>query len=224
MSRPAACLFDLDGLLLDTEPCHGQAWWEAAAHFGLTLRPDQLLELRGRRRSDCVERVQTWISAAGQPAPLAEALLAIQQPIARRLLATAPAIEGAEQLLQRCLGLDLALALVSSSSREAVALKVAPHPWLAAIQLRILGDDPELGDGKPAPDPYLLAARRLGLPASACWAFEDSPAGARSAVAAGCRVHVLLPQGVSRTAYPAQVIGLTSLSQAEPLLELAMAA
>jgi beta-phosphoglucomutase-like phosphatase (HAD superfamily) len=61
----------------------------------------------------------------------------------------------------------------------------------------ILGDDPELGAGKPAPDPFLLAARRLGVAAQHCWAFEDSPAGARSAADAGCRVHVVLPPELS---------------------------
>ncbi|MBM5793187.1 MAG: HAD family hydrolase [Cyanobacteria bacterium K_DeepCast_0m_m1_088] len=78
------------------------------------------------------------------------------------------------------------------SSQAAVTLKEAPHPWLAAIAERVYGDDPGLAAGKPAPDPYLLAARRLGVEASACWAFEDSPAGAQSAAAAGCVVHVLL--------------------------------
>jgi len=51
MNRPAACLFDLDGLLLDTEPHHSRAWSQAAARFGLLLPPGQLMSLRGRRRS-----------------------------------------------------------------------------------------------------------------------------------------------------------------------------
>jgi len=62
MGLPAACLFDLDGLLLDTEPLHSQAWLEATAGFGLTLAADQLLALRGRRRLDCAEQVRSWIA------------------------------------------------------------------------------------------------------------------------------------------------------------------
>jgi beta-phosphoglucomutase-like phosphatase (HAD superfamily) len=81
----------------------------------------------------------------------------------------------------------------------------------------ILGDDPELGAGKPAPDPFLLAARRLGVEAQACWAFEDSPAGARSAAAAGCRVHVLIPNDVPKDQvgrlYDASWVFLQSLEQ-----------
>jgi beta-phosphoglucomutase-like phosphatase (HAD superfamily) len=54
-----------------------------------------------------------------------------------------------------------------------------------------LGDDPQLCVGKPAPDPFLLAAQRLGVAPGDCWAFEDSLAGAQSARAAGCVVHVV---------------------------------
>ncbi len=197
MPRPAACLFDLDGLLLDTEPLHSQAWQQAAEQFGLSLEPSQLLELRGRRRVDCAEQVCRWLASAGLVVPTAEALLAIRQPIAEALLPFAPPMPGAPALIESCHHRGIPMAMVTSSSRSAVALKEAPHPWLAEIRLRIHGDDPELVSGKPEPDPYLLAARRLAVNPSHCWAFEDSPAGASSAGAAGCLVHVLLPAGRS---------------------------
>lgn len=193
MDRPAACLFDLDGLLLDTEPLHSEAWQQAAEQFGLSLQLHQLLALRGRRRLDCADQVRRWLEAAGLMVPTAEALLAVRQPIAERLLPGARPLDGAMELIQACLDRGIPMAMVTSSSREAVALKEAPHPWLASIVQRIHGDDPELTAGKPAAEPYLLAAARLGVEAPSCWAFEDSPAGARSALAAGCRVHVLLP-------------------------------
>lgn len=193
MARPAACLFDLDGLLLDTEPLHGQAWQQAARAFGLELDGTRLLELRGRRRMDCAEQVQQWLAEAALVVPTTAALLAVRQPIAERLLPAARPIPGAPELLARCQALGIPMALVTSSSRQAVAVKTAGHPWLAGISERVFGDDADLKAGKPAPDPFRLAARRLHLPAEHCWAFEDSLAGARSALAAGCRVHVLLP-------------------------------
>lgn len=196
MTRPAACLFDLDGLLLDTEPLHAQAWREAAASFHRPLSDAELLLLRGRRRLENAEQVRRWIAAAGLATPSSEELLAVQQPMARRLLPQARAMPGAPELLQRCAALGIPTALVTSSSSSSLAVKTAGHPWLAAMAPVVLGDDPELGAGKPAPDPFLLAARRLGVEAPSCWAFEDSPAGARSAAAAGCRVHVLLPAEV----------------------------
>ncbi len=193
MPSPAACLFDLDGLLLDTEPLHSQAWQEAADHFGLTLSQDQLLALRGRRRLDCAEQVRQWLRSCALPPPTVEALLQVRQPIAEALLPGALPMPGARPLLDALTRLAVPMAMVTSSSRAAVALKAAPHPWLAVLAQRVHGDDPELAAGKPAPDPYLLAARRLGVEPQRCWAFEDSLAGVHSATAAGCLVHVLLP-------------------------------
>jgi HAD superfamily hydrolase (TIGR01509 family) len=219
LPRPAACLFDLDGLLLDTEPAHAQAWQEAASRFGRPLSGAELLALRGRRRLDCARQVRRWIADAGGPRLSDEELLAVRQPIAEALLARSPAMPGAEALVRRCLELAIPMALATSSARAAVELKVAPHPWMALIAVRVHGDDPELGDGKPAPDPFLLAARRLGVAPAACWAFEDSTAGVDAALAAGCRVLVLLPPGVDGDAYPDDVLCLRSLEEVrlEPL-------
>lgn len=218
MARPAACLFDLDGLLLDTEPLHAQAWEAAARHFGCGLDRQQLLALRGRRRLDCAEQVRGWIGAVAQPVPSVPELLAVRQPIAEALLVTAPPMAGAQALVERCSALAIPMALATSSSRAAVALKAAPHPWLAAITVRVHGDDPELRHGKPAPDVFLLAAERLGVPADdACWAFEDSPAGAQAALAAGCRVHVVAPPQLTpaerQQLYPGVERFLASLEQ-----------
>jgi HAD superfamily hydrolase (TIGR01509 family) len=196
MVLPAACLFDLDGLLLDSEPLHAQAWQQAAEHFGCRLSPQQLLALRGRRRLDCASQVLAWIEATGGQPPSCAALLAMRQPIAEALLIHARPMAGAMELVQRCSQLAIPMALATSSSRSAVELKAAPHPWLAVITTRVHGDDPELRAGKPAPDVFLLAASRLGVAPQQCWAFEDSPAGARSAQAAGCEVHVVPAPGL----------------------------
>jgi pseudouridine-5'-monophosphatase len=215
MSAPAACLFDLDGLLLDTEPLHSLAWRQAAERFGLQLPDAELMRLRGRRRLDNARQVITWIAERVGAPPTVEELLAVQQPIARGLLPRAEPMEGAPELLRQCLERQVAMAVVTSSSRESLALKTAGHPWLELIELRIDGDDPDLKAGKPAPDPFLLAAERLGVSPGDCWAFEDSPAGAIAAAAAGCRVHVLVPPGLSpeerQRLYPGDWIFLESL-------------
>ena len=185
--RPAACLFDLDGLLLNTEPLHGRAWAEAAAHFGGHLSDDELLQLRGRRRQDCAQHVNERL-----PEPVGtEALLAVQQPIVKQLLVKANAMPAANDLIRFCHREKIPMALVTSSSEESVRFKSGPHPWLGLIEVRIYGDDPELIAGKPDPAPFLLAARRLQVDPHQCWALEDSKAGTAAAQAAGCRVWVL---------------------------------
>lgn len=216
MVRPAACLFDLDGLLLDTEPLHAEAWQHAASHFGRPLAAHELLALRGRRRHDCADQVLQWIGGSGAPTtPSRNDLLAVRQPIAEALLVRAAPMPGAPDLVEHCAALGIPMALATSSSKAAVDLKASPHPWLAAIRVRVHGDDPHLGQGKPAPDVFLLAAERLGVDAQHCWAFEDSPAGVRAARAAGCRVHVLPPSHLSveqrRELYPGIECFLASL-------------
>ena len=217
MPRPAACLFDLDGLLLDTEPLHARAWQEAASHFGRPLAQAELLSLRGRRRQDCVRQVLGWIAETSTSPPTAPELLAVRQPLAEARLVLAPPMPGAEELVCRCNHKGIPMALATSSSGDAVALKTAPHPWLAPITTRVFGDDPGLGAGKPAPDVYLLAAERMGVKAQDCWAFEDSPAGARAATSAGCRVFVLAPQDLDasqrRDLYPASVELISTLAE-----------
>jgi HAD superfamily hydrolase (TIGR01509 family) len=219
MPRPAACLFDLDGLLLDTEPLHARAWQEAASHFGRPLARAELLSLRGRRRQDCVRLVLGWIAETSSLMPTAPELLAVRQPVAEALLVLAKPMPGAEGLVSRCSQRGIPMALATSSSRDAVALKTTPHPWLALITARVFGDDPGLAAGKPAPDVYLLAAEQLGVNAQDCWAFEDSPAGAEAATAAGCRVFVLAPQDLDacqrRDLYPASAELINDLAEVQ---------
>ena len=223
MARPAACLFDLDGLLLDTEPLHAEAWQRAASHFGRVLSAEELMALRGRRRLDCADAVRGWILRSGGPSLSRDQLLAVRQPIAEALLIHAPPMPGAQALVERCSQLAVPMALATSSSRSAVELKAGPHPWLAAITVRVHGDDPQLQRGKPAPDVFLLAAERLGVKASASWAFEDSPAGAAAALAAGCEVHVLPPSHLDAEglmeSYPGISTFLSDLHQVVTLLD-----
>ncbi len=187
MFFPEACLFDLDGLLLDTEVLHGQAWSETAKKFGLTLTKQQLLSLRGRRRIDCADQINKWlIDPVGN-----ESLLTTHKPISKELLRQAKAMPGAEELVRFCINHKIKTALVSSSSEDSVISKSEPHPWLALINTRVLGNDPMLKAGKPSPDPYLLAAQKLNVKAQCCWAMEDSVAGTKSALEAGCQVWVL---------------------------------
>lgn len=192
VNRPSALLLDLDGVLLDTEPLYSAAWREVAAAHGGRLDDRQLNALRGRRRADCATRVAGWL---GQP-NLAEGLAVRQHERMQVLLTRAPPMPGAAALLERCRTLGVATVLVTSSSREAATGKLAPHPWLQAFEHRVFGDDPEVAAGKPAPDAFLVAARRVQAPPSGCWAVEDSPAGAQAAAAAGCTVWVLLAPGL----------------------------
>ena len=208
---PAGCLFDLDGLLLDTEPLHGQAWAEAAAQFGATASPELLLRLRGRNKFD---NASALIKALQLPVSV-EQLLAVQQPLARSKVRQAKAMPGAERLVERLQAAEIPLAIATSSGRESVEIKLAAHPWLLVIEVRVHGDDAEIKQGKPAPDLFLEAARRLNVAPDQCWAFEDSQAGAEAALAAGCRVFVVPAPGLGAHHYPHAVTLLERLDDLE---------
>ena len=181
---PKAFLFDLDGVLIDSEPLHGQAWKETAAHFDLNLTYSQLKLLRGRRRIDCANELLKLISKTVK----IEELLSLHKPISRRLILTAQAMPGSESLIKRCHTENIPMALVTSSSTESHKIKTAPHKWMNLFSTEVLGDDKLLAKGKPAPDPYLLAAEKLNISPQECWAVEDSISGVSSALKAGCYV------------------------------------
>ena len=184
---PKAFLFDLDGVLIDSEPIHEQAWKETAALFDVNLTNNQLNLLKGRRRIDCAKELVRLIPKAVE----VKELLNLHKPISRKLILTAQAMQGGENLVRRCHKKNIPMALVTSSSSESFKIKTAPHQWMNLFTVIVLGDDKLLTKGKPAPDPYLLAAKKLNIKPQECWAVEDSISGLSSALGAGCFVFFL---------------------------------
>ena len=184
---PKAFLFDLDGVLIDSEPLHGQAWKETAKLFDLELTNQQIKLLKGRRRIDCANELVKLISKKVN----VEDVLRTHKPISRKLIMTAQAMPGSESLVKRCYQNNIPMVLVTSSSSESLKIKTSPHKWINLFSKKVLGDDKLLKRGKPAPDPYLLAAEKLNINPKECWAVEDSIAGVSSALKAGCYVFYL---------------------------------
>ena len=180
-------LFDLDGVLLDTEPLHGKAWSRTCRSFDTSLNENQLKLLQGRRRKDCAQQIANWIK---NPVPIEE-ILKVHAPISKELLKQAKAMPGAKRLVSWCAKNKFPIALVTSSASNSVNAKTTPHPWLDCFSTRVQGDDPSLLKGKPYPDPYLLGAEKLKTDPNKCWAIEDSISGTKSALSAGCQVWVL---------------------------------
>ena len=184
---PKALLFDLDGVLIDSEPLHGQAWRETAALFDLNLTDSQLKLLRGKRRIDCANELTKLIPNEVKSSDF----LKLHEPISRQLILSAQAMQGGESLIKTCHKYNIPMALVTSSSSKSIQIKTAPHKWMNLFSVVVLGDEKLLDKGKPAPDPYLLAAKKLNFDPKECWAVEDSISGVSSALEAGCFVFFL---------------------------------
>ena len=184
MDFPAAILFDLDGVLLDTEPLLANSWRETAKEYNHYLSNENLLELRGRRRIDCAQKVLKWLNKKDS----IDQILVTQKSKADKILTKAKPFKGAIDLITYCINTKIPIALVTSSSSESFKIKSSVNPWLNSFEIKILGDDKFITAGKPSPDPYLRALEVLEVDPNKTWVVEDSYAGSVSGLKAECNL------------------------------------
>lgn len=199
-SPPNAVLFDVDGVLLDTERLYTQATEEIVNRYGKHFCFELKAQLMGRSATESAALLLTTLEI-----PLSvEDYLAERTQILEPLFARAAAMPGAESIVGWLDSCGVPLAIATSSGRRLFELKSHQHPWFARFNAVVCGDDPRLSNPKPAPDIFLLAARQLGIPPGECVVVEDSPAGVEAASKAGMRVIVLADPRLDRSLLPEQ--------------------
>lgn len=177
---PAAVLWDMDGTLIDSEP----EWISAqerlvAEHSGVWTSADGLA-LVG---TDMVVTAVA-LQAAGVLLPAAEIIERLTAEVTAALGDRVDWRPGARDLVAELRMAAIPQAIVTTSPRSMAEVVAAGLP-AGSIQVIVAGED--VRNGKPHPEPYLLAARRLGVSPSECVAIEDSPTGLSAAIAAGTR-------------------------------------
>lgn len=197
MSTLAALVFDVDGTLAETEEAHRRAFNETFAAWGLDWRWDEALYESLLKTTGGKERI-----AAYQRAHLDRETLSPEEIVVLHARKTARYGEivaegglvlrpGVAGLIERARVRGLKVAVATTTDRANVeALCRATWRKAAHDVFDVVAAGDEVKAKKPAPDIYLLALARLGLPAAACIAFEDSHNGLLSARAAGLRVYV----------------------------------
>ncbi|HWF42866.1 MAG TPA: HAD family phosphatase [Acidothermaceae bacterium] len=179
---PAAVLFDMDGLLIDTEPLWFSVETDILNELGASWTHDDHASLVGSSLKVASQFVSTRAGGSVTAEQVSEQLLLRM----RERLRHAPVLKpGVVDLITELDGAGVPRALVSSSFGvlvEAALEGLAPLTFDTVV----VGD--EVSDAKPHPEPYLLGASKLGVDPADCVAFEDSPSGAASASAAGCFV------------------------------------
>jgi pseudouridine 5'-phosphatase len=198
--QPRCAIFDLDGVLLDTEPLYTKATAQVAARFGKVYDWSVKRECIGR---GTMEAARIIVDALALPlAP--EELVRERDVQLVELFARAPEIPGAEVFTRALAGRGVPLAIATSTEAPLYAIKAAPHRrWLEIFRAAVCGDDPRVARPKPAPDIFLAAADDLGAPPAACLVFEDSPFGVAAARAAGMQVIALPDPAMDRARYAA---------------------
>lgn len=181
---PKAAIFDLDGVLLDTEPLYTKATESVVREFGHAYPWSLKRRIMGGSATCGAEII---VAELGLPISPVE-YLARRRRILIELFRTAVPIEGAERLVRALSALGLSLGIATSSERSLFELKVSRHAWFSLFSIVVCGDDPRLRNPKPAPDIFHLAAQELNVKIADCVIFEDSPAGVRGACASGARV------------------------------------
>jgi HAD superfamily hydrolase (TIGR01509 family) len=184
-TAPAAILWDMDGTLVDTEPYWIDAEFALAEAYGGTWSREHALNLVGNDLIESGRYIREHMGIDLEPSLIVEELL---DRVIAAVETAVPWRPGAVELLADLQQRGVPCALVTMSYRRFVApiLAALPEGTFAEV---ITGDG--VLHGKPHPEPYLKAARALGVDPADCLAIEDSNTGARSAEAAGCTVLVV---------------------------------
>jgi HAD superfamily hydrolase (TIGR01509 family) len=177
-----AVIFDLDGVLIDSEGVWNEARRQVVLEHGGVWREDAQRAMMGMSSTEWSRYMREQLRVPLAPERISAEVVSRLERLYRRRLPLLPgAREAVELLAQRW-----PLALASSANRPIIDLVLR----LAGVERHFAAtvSSEEVARGKPAPDVYLEAARRLGIPPARCVAVEDSANGIRSAAAAGLAV------------------------------------
>jgi HAD superfamily hydrolase (TIGR01509 family) len=174
----AAVVFDLDGVLVDSEQVWDEARRELVAEQGGTWQEDATRAMMGMSSLEWSRYLHEELHVALEPAAISAAVVERVERLYRRRL---PLLPGAQEAV-RALAEHWPLGLASSSNREIIDLALDLAGLTDAFAVTVSSE--EVARGKPAPDVYLEAARRLQVAPNECAAIEDSTNGLRAAAAA----------------------------------------
>jgi HAD superfamily hydrolase (TIGR01509 family) len=180
-----AVLFDMDGVLIDSEPAHEAAINEAVVDFGLAPFTLEVFERYFYGRTDYSGFVDYLTAINRLDLTIADLMAATAAAYERRFAGDVRGYPDALGALRAASSRGYRVAIVSGARNREIELAVARFELATYLDAIIGGDD--VPTGKPDPAPYLAGANRLDTPPERCVVIEDAPAGIASARAAGMR-------------------------------------
>ena len=179
----SAVIFDMDGVLLDSEPLHYEAVRQILAEQGVAFPLEDYFRYLGTTLTS------TWDDLCDRypvAMPFEQFEARYNDDVLAQYQAGAPLIRGARELVEQLRHAGVPVAVASSSHRQWVEAALTGAGLRQYFDQTTAGD--EVSMGKPSPEIYLKAADKLGVDPAACIAVEDAPAGVKSATAAGMKV------------------------------------
>ena len=190
----SGCIFDMDGLLFDTEGIFQNYWRAIAAERGIVLADSFITPgfPLGKRDSNSPNgyRGHSILEKYYHTEDGGEIQKDCKERVLRHLAKNVPVKTGVVEILGRCRILGIKTAVASSSPLRQIENNLENAGMENCFDAIVSGDEVE--KGKPAPDIFLLAAKRIGVPLGKCTVFEDSPHGIEGALRAGMKA-VMIP-------------------------------
>ena len=188
MNKLKGAIFDMDGLMIDTEKLYLKFWILSAKDFGYDMKPEHVYAIRSMARKYSIPKIKSFL---GEDCPT-EDIRAHRTELMRDYINEhgLEVKKGLFTLLDYLRAHDIKMAVATATPRNRTTeylQKIGAAEYFSAV---ICGDMVETG--KPAPDIYLTAAKELGIPPQECAAFEDSPNGIKAAYSAGCHA-IMIP-------------------------------
>ena len=181
-------LFDVDGVILDTERLYSRFWMEACHFYGFPMTKAQSLQMRSLNKTAGQEKLRALFGPAADYTTIRQKRIELMDAFVEKEGVSAK--PGIYTLLDALDERGIPCAITSSSPQQRLESYLTPLNLYHRFKKVISGYD--VPRGKPEPDIYLRGAAELGLPPGVCLALEDSPAGILSAYRAGC-LPVLIP-------------------------------
>ena len=214
MSPNISCLiYDMDGLLLDTEGIYTEVTQQIVGEYGKVFDWSVKEKIIGRRSIQAAEIIVESLDLPISP----QDYLDSRKDVLQEKFKDTEALPGAKEMTTHFFKLGIPQALATSSSSPMFEAKFEKHKkWFSQFAQIVRGDDPELKEGKPAPDIFLLAANRVGVDPAECLVFEDAPTGTEAALTAGMSVVVVPDPNMDHCHYKNASQIISSLKDFDP--------